>query len=265
MLIPIQCEYYALEGLEQLLRTVDLVRSHLNPGLVISTILLTMYDGRTRLASQVADEVRATSATWCCTVIPRSVRVSEAPSYGQSVMTYDPGVERRASPTWRRPGRWRFAPEAARQHRLGRPRGGISLWERAAGAAEASARGTRETRRAAMAQKRGWQGYGDCRPAAGRTAAAKASGQGEPQRRTAAGSPAGGGRRRLLRGIPDRAVTPNPRQPRRVFDEEALDELADSIKAGRPAAAGRGPRGRARPVRAGHGRTPLAGMRSAPG
>ena len=58
VLIPIQCEYYALEGLEQLLRTVDLVRGHLNPGLRISTILLTMYDGRTRLAAQVADEVR---------------------------------------------------------------------------------------------------------------------------------------------------------------------------------------------------------------
>jgi len=92
VLIPIQCEYYALEGLEQLLRTVDLVRSHLNPGLTISTILLTMYDGRTRLASQVAEEVREHfGETVLGTIIPRSVRVSEAPSYGQSVMTYDPG------------------------------------------------------------------------------------------------------------------------------------------------------------------------------
>jgi chromosome partitioning protein len=92
VLIPIQCEYYALEGLEQLLRTVDLVRSHLNPGLTITTILLTMYDGRTRLASQVADEVREHfGATVLGSIIPRSVRVSEAPSYGQSVMTYDPG------------------------------------------------------------------------------------------------------------------------------------------------------------------------------
>ena len=92
VLIPIQCEYYALEGLEQLLRTVDLVRSHLNPGLTISTILLTMYDGRTRLASQVADEVREHFGEIVLgTIIPRSVRVSEAPSYGQSVMTYDPG------------------------------------------------------------------------------------------------------------------------------------------------------------------------------
>jgi chromosome partitioning protein len=92
VLIPIQCEYYALEGLEQLLRTVDLVRSHLNPSLSVTTILLTMYDGRTRLASQVADEVREHfGAVVLGSVIPRSVRVSEAPSYGQSVMTYDPG------------------------------------------------------------------------------------------------------------------------------------------------------------------------------
>jgi len=92
VLIPIQCEYYALEGLEQLLQTIELVRSHLNPGLTVSSILLTMYDGRTRLASQVADEVRDHFGDVVLgSVIPRSVRVSEAPSYGQSVMTYDPG------------------------------------------------------------------------------------------------------------------------------------------------------------------------------
>ena len=92
VLIPIQCEYYALEGLEQLLRTVDLVKSHLNQRLTISTILLTMFDSRTRLASQVAEEVRSHfGALVLSSVIPRSVRVSEAPSYGQSVMTYDPG------------------------------------------------------------------------------------------------------------------------------------------------------------------------------
>ena len=92
VLIPIQCEYYALEGLEQLLRTVDLVRSHLNPVLSVSTILLTMFDGRTRLASQVAQEVREHFGEIVLgAIIPRSVRVSEAPSYGQSVLTYDPG------------------------------------------------------------------------------------------------------------------------------------------------------------------------------
>jgi chromosome partitioning protein len=92
VLIPIQCEYYALEGLEQLLRTVDLVKGHLNPHLQVSTILLTMYDGRTRLASQVADDVRSHFGEVVLqSIIPRSVRVSEAPSYGQSVITYDPG------------------------------------------------------------------------------------------------------------------------------------------------------------------------------
>jgi chromosome partitioning protein len=90
--IPIQCEYYALEGLGQLVRNVDLVKAHLNPHLHISTILLTMYDARTRLAAQVAEEVRTHFGERVLkTLIPRSVRVSEAPSYGQTVMTYDPG------------------------------------------------------------------------------------------------------------------------------------------------------------------------------
>ena len=90
--IPIQCEYYALEGLGQLVRNVELVQAHLNPALHISTILLTMYDGRTRLAAQVAEEVRTHFTDRVLkTLIPRSVRISEAPSYGQTVMTYDPG------------------------------------------------------------------------------------------------------------------------------------------------------------------------------
>lgn len=91
MLIPIQCEYYALEGLTQLLRTIDEIRKHLNPDLALGTIMLTMYDGRTRLASGVADEVRAHFGDVVLhTAIPRSVRISEAPSYGQTVLTYDP-------------------------------------------------------------------------------------------------------------------------------------------------------------------------------
>ncbi|MGW2092420.1 AAA family ATPase [Promicromonospora sukumoe] len=89
--IPVQCEYYALEGLSQLLKTIDLIRSHLNPELRVSSILLTMYDGRTNLAQQVAGEVRSHfPAETFKTTIPRSVRISEAPSYGQTVMTYDP-------------------------------------------------------------------------------------------------------------------------------------------------------------------------------
>lgn len=92
MLIPIQAEYYALEGLGQLLETVEMVRTHLNPTLTVSTILITMYDARTRLSAGVADEVREHFADQVLkTAIPRSVRVSEAPSYGQSVVTYDPG------------------------------------------------------------------------------------------------------------------------------------------------------------------------------
>ena len=92
VLIPIQCEYYALEGLGQLLKTIELVKANLNPKLAVSTILLTMYDARTRLADQVAAEVRTHfGETVLTTMIPRSVRVSEAPGYGQSVVTYDPG------------------------------------------------------------------------------------------------------------------------------------------------------------------------------
>jgi chromosome partitioning protein len=88
--IPIQCEYYALEGLTQLLGSVRMIQRHLNPSLQVSTILLTMYDGRTRLAQQVADEVRAHfPGEVLQTVIPRSVRVSEAPSFGQTVIAYD--------------------------------------------------------------------------------------------------------------------------------------------------------------------------------
>ena len=89
--IPIQCEYYALEGLSQLLKNIELIRNHLNPTLHVSTILLTMYDGRTRLSAQVADEVRNHFPEQVLrNTVPRSVRISEAPSHGQTVMTYDP-------------------------------------------------------------------------------------------------------------------------------------------------------------------------------
>jgi chromosome partitioning protein len=91
LLIPIQCEYYALEGLGQLLRNVELVRANLNPELRIGGIVLTMYDGRTRLALQVVDEVRKhfTDVVYQ-TVVPRSVRLSEAPGYGLPIALYDP-------------------------------------------------------------------------------------------------------------------------------------------------------------------------------
>jgi chromosome partitioning protein len=90
VLIPIQCEYYALEGLSQLLSNIKLIERHLNPVLAVSTILLTMFDSRTNLANQVAQEVRDHFPDQVLTsLIPRSVRISEAPSYGQTVISYD--------------------------------------------------------------------------------------------------------------------------------------------------------------------------------
>ncbi|MGF0314298.1 ParA family protein [Nocardia fluminea] len=92
VLIPIQCEYYALEGVGQLLRNIGLVQAHLNPELHVSTVLLTMYDGRTKLADQVAEEVRNHFGDVVLkSMIPRSVKVSEAPGYGMTVLDYDPG------------------------------------------------------------------------------------------------------------------------------------------------------------------------------
>ncbi len=92
LLIPIQCEYYAMEGLSQLMRTMSQIREHLNPELRLGAIVLTMFDARTRLAAAVADEVRQHfGARVLQTAIPRSVRISEAPSHGQTVVTYDPG------------------------------------------------------------------------------------------------------------------------------------------------------------------------------
>jgi len=90
VLIPIQCEYYALEGLSQLLNTITMINAHLNPDLRVSSILLTMFDSRTRLAHEVADDVRAHFPQQVLnTVIPRAVRISEAPSFGQTVVSYD--------------------------------------------------------------------------------------------------------------------------------------------------------------------------------
>jgi chromosome partitioning protein len=91
VLVPIQCEYYALEGLGQLLRNVHLVKANLNDKLEVTTIVLTMYDGRTKLAEQVADEVRLHFGNKVCrNVIPRTVRISEAPSFGQPITVFDP-------------------------------------------------------------------------------------------------------------------------------------------------------------------------------
>jgi chromosome partitioning protein len=91
ILVPIQCEYYALEGVTQLMRTIDLVKGELNHELRLTTVILTMFDARTKLAAQVAQEVlQHFPSETLTTVVPRSVRISEAPSYGQTVLTYQP-------------------------------------------------------------------------------------------------------------------------------------------------------------------------------
>lgn len=91
ILIPVQCEYYALEGLSQLLNTVRLVQKHFNPGLAIEGVLLTMYDARTNLGAEVVEEVRRYFQEKVYdTIIPRNVRLSEAPSHGKPIIDYDP-------------------------------------------------------------------------------------------------------------------------------------------------------------------------------
>jgi chromosome partitioning protein len=92
VLIPIQCEYYALEGVSQLMKNIAMVKAHLNPTLEVSTVVLTMHDGRTKLADQVAVEVRRYFGDKVLrSVIPRSVKVSEAPGYSMTIIDYDPG------------------------------------------------------------------------------------------------------------------------------------------------------------------------------
>lgn len=113
VLVPLQCEFFALEGLSQLLETVEQVRGSINPELEIQGIVLTMYDGRNNLANQVVQDVREHFPTEVLdTVIPRSVRISEAPSYGQSVISYDSGS----------PGSLSYLEAAAEIARRGAPR-----------------------------------------------------------------------------------------------------------------------------------------------
>jgi chromosome partitioning protein len=90
VIIPVQCEYMALEGLSRLMETLELVRRNLNPNLAVLGVVLTMFDGRTRLSQQVVDEVRSHFPQTFATLIPRAVRLSEAPSYGQSIFRYEP-------------------------------------------------------------------------------------------------------------------------------------------------------------------------------
>ena len=92
VLIPIQCEYYALEGVSQLMKNIEMVKAHLNPKLEVTTVVLTMHDGRTKLSDQVAGEARRYFGDKVLrSVIPRSVKVSEAPGYSMTIIDYDPG------------------------------------------------------------------------------------------------------------------------------------------------------------------------------
>jgi chromosome partitioning protein len=132
-LIPMQCEYYALEGLSALMTTVELIRRHLNPDLKITGVLLTMVDNRTKLSEQVAGEVRRHFGDQVFhSVIPRSVRLAEAPSYGQPIMAYAP--ESKGAQAYLGLGR-EFA-ERIGLRRVGEERG---LTEVGAGVAAASA------------------------------------------------------------------------------------------------------------------------------
>ena len=220
VLIPIQCEYYALEGLGQLLSNIDLVRAHLNPTLHVSTILLTMYDGRTKLADQVTTEVRKHFGdTVLRTVIPRSVKVSEAPGFGQTVLAYDPGS-----------------------------RGAMSYLDAAREIAE---RGAAMTRLARTDGRRGDRAQGRPGPRAGRADPdGPAPATGRPRcrpARSADGSTAGPRRRAgapvaaepvnrigRRRGLPRDPTWPRSgptrSSPAASFDEDALAELEHSIR-----------------------------------
>ena len=227
MFIPIQAEYYALEGLGQLLETVEMVRQHLNPRLVVSTILLTMYDARTRLAAGVADEVRSHFGDQVLkTAVPRSVRVSEAPSYGQTVMTYDPASAGALSYL-----------EAAREiASKGAPHEHPSLPARSRHAEDPHERQPAPPRPRARPRVADPDGPEPARAErAGRHRAARPHrGRATRQRRRTARPPA---LRRTptvagayFAELPITQVRPNARQPRQVFEEEALAELVHSIR-----------------------------------
>ena len=257
MLVPIQAEYYALEGVGQLLETVDLVQAHLNPQLQISTVLMTMYDARTRLSAAVADEVRAHFGDRVLpTSVPRSVRVSEAPSFGQSVIAYDPTspgalsylevareIAARAScpahcrppshpPPWSRPedlhehaaatrprarfgvidpdwsGSWPGERGRPGPDRLDRPPAGTGHTGPRSARAGASPR--HRLGRARTTPTRSRESTG---PSRSRTA--------EPA------EPVTGA---YFTEVPIGRIVPNPRQPRQVFEEEALAELVHSVR-----------------------------------
>ena len=202
LLIPIQCEYYALEGLGQLLRNVELVRANLNPDLRIGGIVLTMYDGRTRLALQVVDEVRKhfTDVVYQ-TVVPRSVRLSEAPGYGLPIALYDP-----------------------------LSRGGIAyrdLTLNSRSEVACSRRPEKEQVDATSWWPWPWTGRPDPEQPARRSRPGGAGRRPGTRRRAPAAESSGPS----FEQLPLDRIDPNPRQPREAFDEEPLHDLTTSIEA----------------------------------
>ena len=236
VLVPLQCEFFALEGLSQLLKTVDSVREQLNPGLTIHGIVLTMYDSRNNLSGQVVADVREFMGRKVYdTIIPRNVRVSEAPSYGKPVLVYDlkcSGSEaylRLATEIIQREKQLASAP---RDQTNKRDQTNMSNWEyrivcmtpdsgrgRDGGRSGAEAAGARPRR----ADRRRWAETSVERP--------------RGQRRLATDS-----------------LRPNARNPRRVFAETELDELAASLRQ----------RGIIQPILVRPGAAPPAAMRSSP-
>ena len=219
MLIPIQCEYYALEGVGQLLRNIEMVKAHLNPELDVTTVILTMYDGRTKLADQVAADVRAHFGDKVLrTVIPRSVKVSEAPGYGMTILDYDPGSR----------GAMSYLDASRELAERGTPHGHADerfAKRRQSDDPDRHAEAKRPRPRPRVADPH--------RPADGE-AASIGPRMGDAAADVVIGGPAAtrtptdvGA---VYREIDPSAIDPNPRQPRQVFDDEALAELVHSIR-----------------------------------
>ena len=249
VLIPIQCEYYALEGVGQLLRNVELVKAHLNPDLHVSTVLLTMYDARTRLAAQVADEVRThfvdDGAADHRTALGADLGGAELRPDGDDLR---PGLDRRAVlpggrprdgvarrgaetsqspvPQPTRPASAAVEEEPMSDRRRGLGRGLGALIPAAPGKAESGPTGPSPVDLLIPGKDAPVDGGAPARRrrrAARRpTGAAATGGRGDRVRRTGGGA--------HFAELPLDAITPNPRQPRTVFDEEAMAELVHSLR-----------------------------------
>ena len=257
VLIPIQCEYYALEGLGQLLRNIDLVQAHLNPTLHVSTILLTMYDGRTKLADQVTSEVRSHFGdTVLQTVIPRSVKVSEAPGYGQTVLAYDPGSRGATSYL-----------DAARE--IAERGGGRTAGRAVDAVSRAQGRAWARARRADPdAARRPRRDPGDGRrrlASTGARARPRRSAARPPRRRSSARRRWHRSRARCYREIAGRRDPAEPAAAAHGVRRGGAGRAGALDPRVRPAAADRRARAGGRRLRAGHGRAAAGGRRSGPG